>query len=56
MPAGIVKITTATTLATTSAIRAAMCALTLLEAIRRSSVTTGSAAAMVESVLLLKGS
>ena len=50
MSAGIVKMKIATRFATTSAMTAAMCALTLLLAISTSSVTTGSAAAMVESV------
>jgi len=56
MLAGIVKMTIATRFATTSAITAAMCALTLLEAISTSSVTTGRAAAMVDSTLLENGS
>ncbi len=38
-----------------SAITAAMCALTLLDAIRTSSVTTGSAAAIVDSAALPNG-
>ena len=55
MAAGMVKMAMATMLATTSAITAAMCALTLLVAIRTSSVTTGSAAAMVDSAALPSG-
>ena len=55
MPAGIVKMKIATQLATISAMIAAICAFTLLDAISTSSVTTGKAAAMVESVELLNG-
>jgi hypothetical protein len=55
MPAGMVKIAMATMLATMSAITAAMCALTLLVAISTSSVTTGSAAAMVDSAAFPNG-
>ncbi len=55
MAAGMVKIAMATMLATTSAITAAMCALTLLLAMSASNVTTGSAAAMVDSVALPSG-
>ena len=55
MSAGMPKITITTRLATISAITAAMCALTLLDAISTSSVTTGSAAAMVDSVALPSG-
>ena len=53
--AGIVKMKMVTRLATISAITAAMCAFTLLDAISTSSVTTGSAAAMVDSVALPSG-
>jgi hypothetical protein len=56
MPAGIVKMTMATKLATTSATSAAMCAFTLFDAIKTSNVTTGSAAAQVDKNLLLSGS
>ncbi len=56
MPAGMVKITMATRLATMSAMIAAICALTLLDAISTSSVTTGSAAARVDSAALPNGS
>ena len=56
MPAGMVKMTIATRLATISAMIAAMCALTLLDAISTSSVTTGSAAPMVDSTWLCMGS
>ena len=55
MLAGMVKRKIATRLATISAITAAICAFTLLEAIRTSSVTTGSAAAIVDKAALLNG-
>jgi len=51
----MVKMTMATRLATISAITAAMCAFTLLEAISTSSVTTGNAAAQVDSAVLPSG-
>jgi hypothetical protein len=54
--AGMVKIAMATRLATMSAMIAAICALTLLEAISTSSVTTGRAAASVDSAALPNGS
>ena len=50
MSAGMVKTTDRHELATTSATTAAMCAFTLLVAISASSVTTGNAAASVDSV------
>jgi hypothetical protein len=53
--AGMVKRKIATKLASTNATMAAICALTLPLAIRTSSVTTGIAAAIVESVVLPKG-
>jgi hypothetical protein len=53
---GIVNRKIATRLATTSAMMAAMCAFTLLEAIRTNSVTTGRAAAIVDKTVLLNGS
>jgi hypothetical protein len=46
----------AITLATISAMIAAMCAFTLLDAIRTNSVTTGRAAAIVDKTVLLNGS
>ena len=55
MSAGMVKMKMATRLATISAMTAAMCALTLFEAISTSSVTTGNAAATVDSTALLNG-
>jgi hypothetical protein len=55
-PAGMVKMKIATRLATTSAMMAAICAFTLLDAISTSSVTTGKAAPTVERIQLLKGS
>jgi hypothetical protein len=55
MPAGMVKMTIATRFAAMSAMIAAMCAFTLFEAMRTSSVTTGTAAAIVESVALPSG-
>ena len=55
MLAGMVKMKIATRLAAISAMSAAMCALTLLDAIRTSSVTTGMAAAMVDSAALPSG-
>ena len=55
MLAGMVKRKIATRLASTSAMIAAIWALTLPLAIKTSSVTTGIAAAMVESVVLLNG-
>ena len=53
--AGIVKIAMATKFATMSATNAAMCAFTLLDAIRTRSVTTGSAAAQVDKNVLFSG-
>src|SRR5262245_61023594 len=50
--AGSVKMRMATRLATMRATIAAMWALTLLEAMSTSKVTTGSAAAMVDAVML----
>src|SRR3984957_4776812 len=55
MPAGMVKMKIATRLATTSAVMAAICTLTLPLAINTSRVTTGTAAAMVDSAVLLNG-
>ncbi len=55
MPAGIVNSTIATRLATIKAMIAAICAFTLFEAIRTRRVTTGSAAAIVDSTALLNG-
>ena len=55
MSAGIVKMKIATQLATISAMIAARCAFTLLDAISTNSVTTGNAAAIVDSVVLLNG-
>src|SRR5581483_11521275 len=55
MPAGMVKMKIATRFATISAMTAAMCAFTLFDAIRTSSVTTGKAAAAVDSAVLLNG-
>ena len=55
MLAGIVKTKIAMRLVTISAMMAAMCALTLPLAINTNSVTTGIAAAIVESPALLKG-
>jgi hypothetical protein len=55
-PAGIVKNRTATRLATISATIAAICAFTLFEAISTNSVTTGRAAAMVDSAAFPNGS
>ena len=55
MPAGIVKTNIAMRLAAISAMMAAICALTLPLAIKTSSVTTGIAAAIVDSTVLLKG-
>ena len=55
MSAGIVKMKIAIRLATISAITAAMCAFTLLDAISTSSVTTGSAAKHVDNVALPNG-
>ena len=54
-PAGIVNKITATRIATSRAIKAATCAFTLPEAIRTSSVTTGSAATSVDSAALPSG-
>ena len=48
-PAGMVKATAATRIAAANAIRAATCALTLPEAMSTSRVTTGIAAASVET-------
>jgi len=56
MFAGRVKMAMATRLATISATIAAICAFTLLDAMSTSKVTTGSAAAIVDAVALLKGS
>ena len=55
MPPGMVKASTAIRIATTSAITAAMCALTLPEAISASSVTTGRAATRVDRTSLENG-
>jgi hypothetical protein len=55
MPEGMVKASTAMKIATASAITAAMCALTLPEAISASSVTTGIAATRVESASFENG-
>ena len=55
MLAGMVKIKIATKLANTSATMAAIWALTLPLAINTSSVTTGIAAAIVDSAVLSKG-
>jgi hypothetical protein len=55
MPAGMVKMKIATKFATISARMAATCALTLFEAMRTSSVTTGRAAATVDNVALSNG-
>ena len=55
MSAGMVKTTMVMMLATISAMRAAMWALTLPLAISTRSVTTGRAAAMVDSAALLSG-
>ncbi len=55
MPAGMVKMAMVMTLATTSAMMAARCALTLPLAISTSSVTTGTAAAIVDSAALPSG-
>ena len=48
-PAGMVKMKIAIRFATMSAMTAAMCAFTLFDAISTSSVTTGIAAAIVDS-------
>ncbi len=55
MSAGNVKMKMATQLATISAMTAAICAFTLLDAMRTSNVTTGSAAAIVDMRALLNG-
>ena len=55
MPAGMVKTKIVMMLATISAMMAAMCALTLPLAISTSSVTTGIAAAIVDSAALPSG-
>ena len=55
MPAGIVKTKIVIRLVTITAMIAAMCALTLPLAISTSSVTTGMAAAMVDSAALFSG-
>lgn len=55
MPAGIVKMKIATRLATINAMMAAICAFTLLDAINTSSVTTGNAAATVDSAAFPNG-
>ena len=55
MLAGIVKTKMAMRLVRISAMMAAICALTLPLAINTNSVTTGIAAAIVDSTVLLKG-
>ena len=55
-PAGIVNRKMAMTIATSSAISAARCVLTAPVAIRRSNVTTGIAAAIVDRTELPNGS
>ena len=55
MPAGMVKMKIAIRLVTITAMMAAMCALTLPLAINTSSVTTGIAAAIVDSAALPSG-
>jgi hypothetical protein len=55
-PAGIVKAKTATAIATSSAITAAIGALTLFDAIKARRVMTGNAATRVESIASLNGS
>ena len=55
MPAGMWKIAMVMRLATTSAMMAAMCALTLPLAISTSRVMTGMAAAMVDKAALPSG-
>jgi hypothetical protein len=55
IPPGMVKRKTATRLAAISAITAAVCAFTLFDAISTSSVTTGIAAAIVDSVAFPNG-
>ena len=55
MSAGMVKMPMVITLATISAMMAARCALTLPLAISTSSVTTGRAAAIVDSAALPSG-
>ena len=55
MPTGMVKIAMVMMLATISAMMAARCALTLPLAISTSSVTTGTAAAIVDSAVLPSG-
>ena len=55
MPAGMVKMKIAMRLAAINAMMAAICALTLPLAINTSSVTTGIAAAMVDSAALPSG-
>ena len=55
IPAGIVNTKIARRLATISAMMAAICAFTLFDAISTSSVTTGRAAKIVDSALLLNG-
>ena len=54
-PTGMVKMKIATRFATASAMMAAICAFTLFDAIRRSSVATGSTATIVDSVALPSG-
>ena len=55
MPAGMVKMKIAMMLAAINATMAAICALTLPLAINTSSVTTGTAAAIVDSTVLPNG-
>ena len=55
MPAGMVKTKIAIRLVTITAMIAAICAFTLPLAIRTSSVTTGTAAAIVDSAALPSG-
>jgi hypothetical protein len=55
MLVGIVKTRMATRFAAISATTAATCAFTRLDAIKRSSVRTGTAAAMVDSAALPSG-
>ena len=55
MPAGMVKMKIAIRLVRITAMMAAICALTLPLAISTSSVTTGMAAAMVDSAALPSG-
>ena len=55
MLAGIVKTKMAMRFAAISAIMAARCALTLPVAIKINNVATGTAAAIVDSTMLLRG-